>query len=382
MSQFHSFPSVRSDDANWPGEAHLDINQLPFPPSSDPQWSIAPEQFADTPIWGTSAPSFSALDTPTPIREADRFQQLEFPPEPYQTDPHLVQLQRKSTPTPSSAAIGVLHDIETTQSLVAALQSTLGSKTTSTRIPVVIPADKKLKPSKQTGTKQALTIGAERRISVRTRYAIVFVTFVAVIFFSLLSLAPLGAGQNNIPLVSGVVSWVHSQEQSLSVGVHQIVQAQQDQGQGQGVVPIVPAVPVAPQAPNVPASRSQYVMLARMDAIDAGINPDYFVQQINVESGFNPNAVSPSGAVGIAQFLPSTAAGEGVDPWNPISALRGAARLMASYSAQYGGNYAMALAAYNAGGGTVSYAVNLGGAYWMNYLPAETRNYIHNIMGV
>jgi soluble lytic murein transglycosylase-like protein len=116
--------------------------------------------------------------------------------------------------------------------------------------------------------------------------------------------------------------------------------------------------------------------------MDAGIPPDYFVRQINAESGFNPNAISPAGAVGIAQFLPSTAAGLGVNPYDPISALRGAAKYMASYYNTYGKDYAKALAAYNAGGGTVDRAVRLGGASWMNYLPAETRHYIYIIMGI
>lgn len=371
MPQFHSFPSIPPDDADWPGEVRLGISHDPLPPITDPQWSIAPEQFANT-SWGT----LPAQDTPAPVRNTDSVKQLEFPSEPYQprqTDPRLLQFQRKVAAASSPAAARPIYDIETTQSLVAALQATFNGKTTTGRVPVVIPGNKKLKSATKSDVQQS-TRRAEPRISPRTRYMIVFVAFVLVILFSLLSLSPLGAGQNNIPFVGGVMSWVRSQEQSLSVGGHQIAQ-QQDQGAG----PIAPAVPAAPQ---VPASRSQYVSLARMDAIAAGINPDYFVQQINVESGFNPAAVSPSGAVGIAQFLPSTAAGQGIDPWDPVSALRGAARLMASYAAQYGGNYAMALAAYNAGGGTVTYAVNAGGAAWMNYLPAETRNYIRSIMGI
>jgi len=113
-----------------------------------------------------------------------------------------------------------------------------------------------------------------------------------------------------------------------------------------------------------------------------GIPPNYFVQQINTESGFNPNAVSPAGAVGIAQFLPSTAAGLGINPWDPIQALQGAAKMMASYASQYGGDYAKALAAYNAGSGTVQNAVNNCGANWLNCLPGQTRNYIFKIMGI
>src|SRR4051812_23123025 len=103
----------------------------------------------------------------------------------------------------------------------------------------------------------------------------------------------------------------------------------------------------APEAGAIP--QSPYVPLAQAAAIEAGLSPQLFVRQIQVESGFNPAAVSPAGAVGIAQFLPSTAAGLGIDPWNPQQALVGAARLMASYVQQYQGDEAKALAAYNAG---------------------------------
>src|ERR1019366_647231 len=134
-----------------------------------------------------------------------------------------------------------------------------------------------------------------------------------------------------------------------------------------------------PAPPPIVLSTSAYVAIAEQDATANGISPTYFVRQIQIESGFNPNAYSPAGAVGIAQFLPSTAAGLGINPYDPISALAGAARYMASYARQYNGNYAMALAAYNAGSGNVQYAVAAGGANWMNFLPAETRQYIYNI---
>jgi len=75
---------------------------------------------------------------------------------------------------------------------------------------------------------------------------------------------------------------------------------------------------------------SQLVTLAEQDATNAGISPVYFVRQINLESGFNPNAVSPGGAEGIAQFEPATAAGLGIDPFNPTEALQAAAQMMAA----------------------------------------------------
>ncbi len=140
------------------------------------------------------------------------------------------------------------------------------------------------------------------------------------------------------------------------------------------VLPAVPASPFLSQAGQ------DYPTVAREDAQTAGISPALFVRQINEESGFNPNAVSPAGAIGIAQFMPRTAAGLGINPWNPYSALQGAARLMASYVKRYGGDYAKALAAYNAGSGRVAYALSRCGVQWRACLPLETQRYIRIIM--
>jgi len=138
--------------------------------------------------------------------------------------------------------------------------------------------------------------------------------------------------------------------------------------------------PVHP-LPAMHLSTSQYVGIARRDAINAGIPPDYFVRQIQQESSFNPNAVSSAGAIGIAQFEPSTAAGLGLNPHDPIASLNTAAHYMASQAHSYGGDYAKALAAYNAGPGAVNRAVTVGGTNWLTHMPAETQNYVHKIMG-
>jgi len=128
-------------------------------------------------------------------------------------------------------------------------------------------------------------------------------------------------------------------------------------------------------------SRQDFVSLARQDALNVGFSPNVFVRQINQESGFNPSAISPAGALGIAQFEPATAASLGVNPWDPVQSLQGASRLMASYIRQFGGDIAKALAAYNAGPGAVQRAVRIGGTSWRAFLPAETQNYIRVILG-
>ncbi|MEO7022166.1 MAG: lytic transglycosylase domain-containing protein [Ktedonobacteraceae bacterium] len=134
-------------------------------------------------------------------------------------------------------------------------------------------------------------------------------------------------------------------------------------------------------APMSYTMNADYVGVARQAASAAGISPDLFVRQIQQESGFNPGASSPAGAVGIAQFMPATAAAMGVNPYDPTSALYGGARLMGQLSGQFGGNYGMALAAYNGGPGAVQNAISAGGGNWMGFLPTESRNYVNIIMG-
>src|SRR5215471_7738775 len=113
---------------------------------------------------------------------------------------------------------------------------------------------------------------------------------------------------------------------------------------------------------------------ARQAAQKAGIDPDVFVRQIQQESGFNPSARSGAGAVGIAQFMPGTAQGMGIDPTDPYAALDAAARLDAQHLQQYGGDWSKALAAYNAGAGNVD---KYGGVPPF----AETQRYVQDILG-
>ena len=103
-----------------------------------------------------------------------------------------------------------------------------------------------------------------------------------------------------------------------------------------------------------------------------GVDPSVLAAMASQESGFNSQAVSPAGAQGLMQFMPATAQGLGVNALDPNSAIDGAARYLSSLTKQFGSTD-LALAAYNAGPGTVS---RYGG------IPpyTETQNYVRNVM--
>lgn len=315
----------------------------------------------------------SQFDSFAPLRRSDetdanRGYALSFDEEIQQFHPSTEQLSftkplRSATPAP------------TTQSLVTALRSTIQPRTTTLTRPVVIPGAKKTVQLQR----EQISVAQARRFHPKLRLSIVLGTILFVLCTVLFTLSPLSDAQGQGAFFPGVAKWIKTQQYSWIISSHNMTLQNTNNGATTTNNPVA-AAGAAPPPMNLP--KSQYVAIAQQDAINAGISPDYFVRQINQESGFNPNAYSPAGAIGIAQFIPSTAAGLGINPYEPIQSLRAAANLMGSYARQYGGNYAKALAAYNAGGGTVDYAVNTCGTAWMSCLPGETRNYIRVIIGI
>ncbi len=83
------------------------------------------------------------------------------------------------------------------------------------------------------------------------------------------------------------------------------------------------------------------------------IDPALLAAVAQVESNFDPTAVSSAGAIGLMQFMPATASGLGVDPTDPASSINGAAQYLRQNLDQFG-TIPLALAAYNAGPGNVS----------------------------
>lgn len=122
-------------------------------------------------------------------------------------------------------------------------------------------------------------------------------------------------------------------------------------------------------------SRSQLVALAAQDAKRYGVDPSIFQRQISQESGYDPNARSGAGALGIAQFMPGTAASYHIDPLNPVQALDAAARYDANELKAFGGDYREALAAYNAGAGNADKFND------PNFAGGQTYRYVRDILG-
>jgi transglycosylase-like protein with SLT domain/D-alanyl-D-alanine carboxypeptidase-like protein/putative Flp pilus-assembly TadE/G-like protein len=105
------------------------------------------------------------------------------------------------------------------------------------------------------------------------------------------------------------------------------------------------------------------------------VSPGLLAAQLMAESGFNPRAVSPAGALGIAQFMPATARSYGLrDPFDPLASIDAQAHLMSDLLRRFH-SVPLALAAYNAGAGAVA------GCSCVPSYP-ETRAYVARILAL
>ncbi len=138
-------------------------------------------------------------------------------------------------------------------------------------------------------------------------------------------------------------------------------------------VPDAPAFRTTrPAAPDV--GHERFEPLVQEHATRQGIRPDLVRAVIQVESGFNPRATSPKGAMGLMQLMPATARELGViSPYDPEDNIRGGTTYLRQLLDRYDGNEELALAAYNAGFN----AVDRHGGHVPPY--QETQDYVRKV---
>jgi len=125
------------------------------------------------------------------------------------------------------------------------------------------------------------------------------------------------------------------------------------------------------------ARGSEFDALVQEFASRQSLRPELVRAVIQIESGFNPRARSPKGAMGLMQLMPQTAQDLGVrNPWDPADNIRGGTRYLRQLLDKYNNNELLALAAYNAGPGAVD-------KYRQTIPPyRETQEYVSKVRGV
>ena len=121
-------------------------------------------------------------------------------------------------------------------------------------------------------------------------------------------------------------------------------------------------------------SRSEINELITKYSDKNGLDEDFVKAVINQESGFNPNATSHCGAMGLMQLMPSTAQGLGVkNAYDAEQNIEGGTKYLKGLMDRFNNDKSLALAAYNAGPNAVK---KYGG------IPpyAETQNYVKSVL--
>jgi soluble lytic murein transglycosylase-like protein len=144
-----------------------------------------------------------------------------------------------------------------------------------------------------------------------------------------------------------------------------------------GGAPGAARVPGAPAQGSVAEQVGQY---AQTYGPQFGVSPDLINRVAYNESNFNPNSVSPKGAVGVMQFVSGTAADYGLKDRRDVEqSVRAGANYLGDLLKRYNGNEGLATAAYNWGENNVDAWLRRGGD--PRQMPLETRNYVSRVTG-
>lgn len=179
---------------------------------------------------------------------------------------------------------------------------------------------------------------------------------------------PVGAGAHVLEVASDGTVRVRTTvepQQDLAAADDQSVNGADDPA------PEVPAAALTVIEP--PAAPPAFQPALEKAAHAAGISPQLLAALVWQESRWNAGAVSPRGAVGLAQLMPATATALAVDPRDPVSNLNGGAAYLRHLLDMFDGDLERALAAYNAGPGRV---LRTGGVPPIS----ETRGYVTGIL--
>ena len=135
----------------------------------------------------------------------------------------------------------------------------------------------------------------------------------------------------------------------------------------------VVALPVMPPKVEAPLPVRDTRTLVRDAAIRSGLPPTLVESVARVESALRPEAVSPKGALGVMQLMPSTARELEADPHDTAQNIDAGARLLRGLLIKYDGDVVKALSAYNAGSGAVD--------HYRGMPPyAETQDYVDKVI--
>jgi soluble lytic murein transglycosylase-like protein len=129
---------------------------------------------------------------------------------------------------------------------------------------------------------------------------------------------------------------------------------------------------------------SGYASLIKQVAASRGLEESLVNAVIDAESSFNARSVSPAGAKGLMQLMDGTSHSLGVtDPFDPVQNVQAGTQYLANMLNKYGGNKAVALAAYNAGPSRIdSLGIRSDSELMEKYylLPKETQSYVQKVL--